>query len=110
MGYGGMPRRYHVYPPEFQIWHVMSSVGAVVLFIAYTLPLIYLGWSLIYGRKAGSNPFAATGLEWQTASPPPKHNFTELPRVTAPPYHYHPERQAPEPHDRQPETAQGEVG
>jgi cytochrome c oxidase subunit 1 len=107
MGYGGMPRRYHVYPPEFQIWHVMSSVGALVLFVAYTLPLVYLTWSLLYGKKAGRNPWAATGLEWQTASPPPKHNFAELPQVSAPPYRYHPDRQAPEPHDRQPETQQG---
>ncbi|HEY6027626.1 MAG TPA: cytochrome c oxidase subunit I [Pseudolabrys sp.] len=107
MGYGGMPRRYHVYPPEFQVWHVMSSVGALVLFVAYTLPLIYLTWSLFYGRKAGDNPWAATGLEWQTASPPPTHNFTELPQVTAPPYRYHPEHQAPDAERRQPETVQG---
>ena len=109
MGYGGMPRRYHVYPPEFQIWHVMSSVGAIVLFVAYTLPLIYLTWSLFYGRKAGANPWDATGLEWQTASPPPKDNFETLPRVKAPPYRYHPDREAPDPDKREPETMQGEM-
>jgi len=109
MGYGGMPRRYHVYPPEFQIWHVMSSVGALVLFVAYTLPLIYLTWSLFYGKKAGANPWNATGLEWQTASPPPKDNFATLPRVKAPPYRYHPEREAPDPDKRAPETMQGDV-
>ena len=109
MGYGGMPRRYHVYPPEFQIWHVMSSVGALVLFVAYTLPLIYLTWSLFYGKKAGANPWDATGLEWQTASPPPKDNFATLPRVKAPPYRYHPDREAPDPDKREPETMQGDV-
>src|SRR5690242_3355822 len=109
MGSAGMPRRYHVYPPEFQVWHVMSSVGAVVLFVAYTLPLIYLGWSLFYGRKAGNNPWEATGLEWQTASPPPKDNFKTLPRVKAPPYRYHPDREAPDPDKREPETMQGDA-
>ena len=109
MGYGGMPRRYHVYPPEFQIWHVMSSVGAVVLFVAYTLPLIYLTWSLFYGKKAGANPWEATGLEWQTASPPPKDNFKTLPRVKAPPYRYHPDREAPDAENREPETMQGDM-
>jgi cytochrome c oxidase subunit 1 len=109
MGYGGMPRRYHVYPPEFQIWHVMSSVGAIVLFVAYTLPLIYLTWSLFYGKKAGANPWNATGLEWQTASPPPKDNFQTLPRVKAPPYRYHPDREAPDAASREPETMQGDL-
>jgi cytochrome c oxidase subunit 1 len=109
MGYGGMPRRYHVYPPEFQIWHVMSSVGALVLFVAYTLPLIYLTWSLFYGKKAGANPWNATGLEWQTASPPPKDNFAALPRVKPPPYRYHPDREVPDPDKREPETMQGDV-
>src|SRR5215467_6776673 len=41
MGYGGMPRRYQIYLPEFQIYHVMSSVGALILAVAYILPLLY---------------------------------------------------------------------
>ena len=71
LGVLGMPRRYHVYPPEFQVWNVLSSAGASVLALAYALPLFYLGWSLFCGRRAGPNPWQATGLEWQTASPPP---------------------------------------
>ena len=109
MGYGGMPRRYHVYPPEFQVWHVMSSVGALVLFVAYTLPLVYLTWSLFYGRKAGDNPWQATGLEWQTSSPPPKHNFHDIPEVTAAPYHYHPWQQAPQARQHHRQEMQGET-
>jgi cytochrome c oxidase subunit 1 len=109
MGYGGMPRRYHVYPPEFQVWHVMSSVGALVLFVAYTLPLIYLTWSLFYGKRAGDNPWDATRLEWQTASPPPKHNFHDIPEVEAAPYQYHPAEQAPAVGNRRPQEMQGDV-
>jgi cytochrome c oxidase subunit 1 len=52
------------------------------------LPLIYLVWSLKYGKKAPANPWNATGLEWQTPSPPPKHNFTHPPIVDGPPYQY----------------------
>ena len=64
LGYLGMPRRYHVYPPEFQIYHVMSSSGAAVLGVAYLLPLVYFTWSLsarpsrrrtIRGTRPGSN-------------------------------------------------------
>jgi cytochrome c oxidase subunit I len=107
MGYGGMPRRYHVYPQEFQVYHVISSVGALILLSAYLLPLVYLGWSLLYGTRAGDNPWDATGLEWQTRSPPPKENFEEIPVVSAGPYHYHPEEEAPDAAQREPQEVQG---
>ena len=88
LGYLGMPRRYHTYPPEFQVLNVMSSAGASVLAVGYVLPLIYLLWSLRYGPIAGPNPWQATGLEWQTPSPPPTDNFKETPVVTEEAYHY----------------------
>jgi cytochrome c oxidase subunit I len=91
LGYLGMPRRYHTYPPEFHFWNVMSSGGAAILAIAYLLPLFYLGWSLFHGKRAGDNPWHATGLEWQTSSPPPAHNFAVTPTVTRGPYEYTPE-------------------
>jgi cytochrome c oxidase subunit I len=88
LGYLGMPRRYHTYPPEFQVLNVMSSAGATILGVGYLLPLIYLIWSLRYGPIAGPNPWRATGLEWQTSSPPPTDNFLETPIVTGEPYNY----------------------
>ena len=91
LGYLGMPRRYHTYPPEFQVLNVASTLGASVLAIGYFLPLGYLLWSLRYGAIAPANPWQATGLEWQTTSPPPKENFAETPLVTQEPYTYTPE-------------------
>jgi len=88
LGYLGMPRRYHAYPPEFQVLNVMSSAGASILAVGYVLPLVYLIWSLFYGKKAGPNPWGATGLEWQTGSPPPSENFAHTPIVTHAPYEY----------------------
>jgi cytochrome c oxidase subunit I len=90
MGYLGMPRRYHVYPPEFQVYHVLSTGGAFVLGAAYLLPLAYLLGSLYFGKTAGANPWDAKGLEWQTTSPPPHDNFREPPDVPLEPYDYHP--------------------
>jgi cytochrome c oxidase subunit 1 len=106
MGYVGMPRRYHVYPPEFQVYHVMSTMGASVLAAAYLLPPVYLGWSLVRGRRAGDNPWGASGLEWQTASPPPTRNFTAKPEVPDHPYEYHPAGRGPEADERTPRRAE----
>ena len=88
LGYLGMPRRYHAYPEEFQVLNVMSTAGASILGVGYLLPMIYLLWSLRYGETAGDNPWDATGLEWQTPSPPPRDNFATVPVVTAEPYAY----------------------
>jgi cytochrome c oxidase subunit I len=88
LGYLGMPRRYHAYPPEFQALNVLSTAGATVLGVGYLMPLVYLLVSLKKGKVAGPNPFGATGLEWQTPSPPPTFNFDRTPVVTGPAYDY----------------------
>ncbi len=90
LGYLGMPRRYHAYPEEFQVFNVLSSAGASVLAVAFLLPMIYLIWSLKYGKVAGPNPWQAYGLEWETSSPPPTHNFEHTPVVTTEAYSYGP--------------------
>jgi cytochrome c oxidase subunit I len=90
VGYLGMPRRYHAYPDEYQVLNVLSSAGASVLGVGYLLPVIYLLWSLKHGEVAGPNPWGASGLEWETASPPPTENFAVTPRVTSEPYEYTP--------------------
>jgi cytochrome c oxidase subunit 1 len=88
LGYLGMPRRYHVYDPAFQVLNVLSSAGATLLGAAYLLPFVYLLYSLRFGRPACANPWNATGLEWTVASPPPTENFAEIPAVHSPPYDY----------------------
>jgi cytochrome c oxidase subunit 1 len=88
LGYLGMPRRYHFYVGEFQVLNVMSTAGASILGLGYLLPLVYLIWSLRYGPLASANPWKATGLEWQTPSPPPTENFTQTPVVTQDAYDY----------------------
>jgi cytochrome c oxidase subunit 1 len=93
LGYMGMPRRYHTYPVDMVSWqvlHVLSTAGASILGVGLLLPLIYLAWSLRYGRIAESNPWHLPGLEWQTSSPPPTENFLETPIVTSEPYEFAP--------------------
>ncbi len=91
LGFLGMPRRYHAYPPEYQVLNVLSSAGASVLAVGFTIPLIYLVWSLFYGKRATDDPWMATGLEWRTSSPPPTENFVETPVVTWEAYEFAPQ-------------------
>ncbi|MGE0447532.1 MAG: cbb3-type cytochrome c oxidase subunit I, partial [Vicinamibacterales bacterium] len=88
LGYLGMPRRYHTYPAEFQVLNVLSTAGATILAIGYTIPLVYFIWSMKKGAIAGPNPWGATGLEWTTQSPPLTENFTTTPVVTEDAYDY----------------------
>jgi len=90
LGYMGMPRRYHVYAPEFQVFNVLSSAGASVLALGYGIPLTYFLWSLFFGKPAPANPWGATGLEWQIQSPPLPENFEITPVITTAPYQYAP--------------------
>jgi cytochrome c oxidase subunit I len=88
LGYLGMPRRYHYYPEEFQILHVMSSAGASILAVGYLLPLVYFTWAMRYGPRSSDNPWDARGLEWEIPSPPPTENFVVQPVVTEHTYEY----------------------
>jgi cytochrome c oxidase subunit I len=90
LGYMGMPRRYHAYAEEFQVLNVMSSAGASILGLGVLIPMIYLIWSMRYGKRATANPWMLPGLEWRTASPPPTENFIVTPVVTWEAYEFAP--------------------
>jgi cytochrome c oxidase subunit 1 len=92
VGYLGMPRRYHYYyfAPEFQAYHIMSTLGSSVLGLGFILPAFYLTYSLFKGKKAPANPWGAHGLEWETSSPPPVTNFLETPIVMDEVYDFDP--------------------
>jgi cytochrome c oxidase subunit 1 len=89
-GYMGMPRRYHAYPPEFQVFNVLSSAGASILGFGMLIPAIYFAWSMRYGKRAEANPWNLPGLEWRTQSPPPTENFETTPVVTWEAYEFAP--------------------
>lgn len=88
MGAQGMPRRYHVYLPEFQIWHQMSSIGSFLFGISLFVILFYLIYSLFKGEKAPQNPWGGVSLEWETATPPVEHNFIDQPVCVKGPYDF----------------------
>jgi len=83
LGLAGMPRRYADYPDAFAGWNFVSSVGA---YIFATGLLVFMGgvaYAFIRKEPAPDNPWGegATTLEWTLSSPPPFHQFNELPRI-----------------------------
>jgi cytochrome c oxidase subunit I len=86
LGTKGSPRRSFDYAPlkELQPLHILSSIGAYLLLVAFTIMLVYLLHSLFRGRKAPANPWGANTMEWACASPPPPHNFETPPPVSDP--------------------------
>jgi cytochrome c oxidase subunit 1 len=85
LGVDGMPRRYADYLPEdnFMWMNQISTVGAMLLG-ASMIPFLYNVWTT--ARHADKvevdDPWGFGGsLEWATSCPPPRHNFTSLPRI-----------------------------
>ena len=81
LGSQGMPRRYYLYQPEFQIYHHISTGGSYIMGLGFLITAIYLIHSLFAGKKAPANPWGGASLEWQCTSPPPHDNFATTPRV-----------------------------
>ncbi len=86
MGYLGMPRRYYDYLPEYQKYHIISTVGSWILVSGILIMYFNLWMGLRKGKKATDNPWGGTTLEWTISSPPIMENFKEIPTVTTGPY------------------------
>jgi cytochrome c oxidase subunit 1 len=85
LGLQGMPRRYVDYPEGFAYWNKVSSIGYVITLVGVGVFLLVLIDAMVFRRKAEANPWGegATTLEWTLSSPPPFHQFNELPVVEA---------------------------
>jgi cytochrome c oxidase subunit 1 len=83
LGMAGMPRRYIDYPDVYEGWNHVSSIGAYVSYAGAILFLIIIAEAFARKRKVADNPWGegATTLEWTLSSPPPFHQFNELPRI-----------------------------
>ena len=83
LGLQGMPRRYVDYPDAFAGWNYVASIGAFIAGFGVILFLFMCLEAFLKKRKAGDNPWGvgATTLEWTLSSPPPFHQFNELPKI-----------------------------
>jgi len=83
LGLQGMPRRYIDYPEAFALWNYVSTVGYGITILGLVVFAVCMFDAFfVYRRKAPANPWGvgATTLEWTLPSPPPHHQFNELPR------------------------------
>ena len=85
LGLQGMPRRYVDYPEGFAYWNKVSTIGYLVTLVGLGVFMLVLLDAMVFRRKAEANPWGegATTLEWTLSSPPPFHQFNELPVVSA---------------------------
>ena len=83
LGLQGMPRRYVDYADGHAFWNMVSSWGYVVMLIGMVFFFLVLIDAIVRRRKAEANPWGegATTLEWTLSSPPPFHQFSELPKI-----------------------------
>jgi cytochrome c oxidase subunit 1 len=83
LGLAGMPRRYIDYPDAYAGWNMVSSYGSYISAVAVLIFLYGVWEALARKRVAGDNPWGegATTLEWQLSSPPPYHQWEQLPRI-----------------------------
>ncbi|WP_421932425.1 cytochrome c oxidase subunit I [Phenylobacterium sp.] len=85
LGLQGMPRRYADYPEAFAFWNKVSSIGYVIMASSMIFFFAMLIEAFVRRRRGAPNPWGqgATTLEWTLASPPPFHQFNELPTISA---------------------------
>jgi cytochrome c oxidase subunit 1 len=89
LGWMGMPRRSYHYLPQFQFYHVISTVGSWIMVTGILVMLINLLMSLLKGKKVEEqNIWGGETLEWKVSTPPTVENFEEIPNVVDGPYDY----------------------
>ena len=83
LGLAGMPRRYIDYPDAFAGWNYVSSIGAYITVVGVVIFFVCIIEAFMKKRVAGDNPWGvgADTLEWQLSSPPPYHQWEQLPRI-----------------------------
>ena len=86
-----MPRRYHAYPPEWQVLNLLSSAGASIWPSLICLPLFYLGWSHVLRPARRAKSVAGHRSRMADLVAAAEVQFRATPVVTTAPYQYDPE-------------------
>ena len=88
LGVQGMPRRYYDYLPQFATGNYLAGIGGWIMIAGIVLMTWNFRHSLKHGEPAVADPWGGTTFEWSTPSPPPVHNFIDMPELAAHPYDF----------------------
>src|SRR5690606_27512108 len=85
LGVLGMPRRIYTYSADmgWDLANLTSSIGAFTMAVAVLLALYNIFNTMRKPQGAPADPWDARTLEWTIPSPPPAHNFDQLPVVSS---------------------------
>ena len=85
LGLQGMPRRIYTYDEGmgWDFWNLVETVGAFTIALSVLVFLANVAISRKRGEEATADPWDGRTLEWSIPSPPPEHNFDEVPVVEA---------------------------
>lgn len=84
LGIAGIPRRYSDYPDAFMKWNVVSSVGAIISFVALLMFIFIIWEALAAQRRIIARPHMPSSIEWRDTLPLDYHNISETGIITVP--------------------------
>nr|YP_009107256.2 cytochrome c oxidase subunit I [Cyclograpsus granulosus] len=82
LGLNGMPRRYSDYPDAYATWNIISSLGAMISFVAALGFLLIVWEAFVSNRPVIFSPFLPSSIEWKHVYPPADHSYMEIPLIT----------------------------
>ena len=83
LGLQGMPRRIAIYP-ESSGWgslNLLATIGSYLIGVSIMIFVLNVAVTLLQPASEPADPWGGNSLEWATSSPPPPHNFDELPPI-----------------------------